>query len=126
MPSHGDSALNPERPTGDATPPAAGSGVEKRRSALAWLLLVIPPLAVGAAVGLGLLIDTLTLGPPGFFFVLILIGPGALALGLACAGPVIAFLSRESLRTKVMLWVGEIAACLFVYVWSFPRTHGWS
>ena len=78
-----------------------------------------------AAIGLGVYVNSLTLGPRGFFFVLILIGPGAWSLALVCAAGVVAFLSQGSLVTKITLWILEIAMCLFVDYLVFPLLGGW-
>src|SRR5262249_30459387 len=77
-----------------------------------------------AAIGLGVYVDSLTLGPRGFFFVLILIGPGAWAIALACAAGVVAFLSQGSIVTKIMLWALEIALCLFTHSLVIPLLGG--
>ena len=99
--------------------------VKKRVAALAWMTIILPPLALLAAIGLGVYIDSLTLGPRGFFFVLILIGPGAWAIGLACAAGVIAFLAKGSLVTRIVLWILEIALCLLTYSLVTPLLGGW-
>jgi hypothetical protein len=94
-------------------------------AALAWTAVVLPPLALLASIGLGVYIDSLTLGPRGFFFVLILIGPGAWAVALVCAAGVVEFLSRGSLVRKILLWSLEIALCLLVYGLVSPLLGGW-
>jgi hypothetical protein len=55
----------------------------------------------------------------------ITVGPGAWAIALACADGVVAFLSQGSIVTKIMLWVLEIALCVFVYTLVFPLLGGW-
>jgi hypothetical protein len=125
MTSHGDRDSNTYQP-GGAAPPSTANCVEKRRAALAWVTLVIPPLAVLAAFGLGLYLNSLTLGPRGFAVVLILVGPGALAIGLACAYPVVEYLARGSLLTKVILWGVESGLCVFAYAQVVPLLGpGW-
>jgi hypothetical protein len=99
---------------------------EKPRAAFAWMTVILPPLALLAAIGLGAFIDSLTLGPHGFFFVLILIGPGAWSIALACACGVVAFLSQGSIVTQIVLWILEVALCLFVYSLVVPLLGGWS
>src|SRR5262249_17870376 len=98
--------------------------VMKRLAAFVWITVILPPLAMLAAISLGVYVNSLTLGPTGFFFVLILIGPGAWAIALACAAGVIAFLSRGSIVTRIMLWVLEIALCLLTYRLVSPLLGG--
>jgi hypothetical protein len=127
MTPHVDSAVNPyQSPIDDVTPRNAPHCVRKRLTALAWSTVILPSLAMLAAIGLGVYIDSLTLGPRGFFFVIILIGPGAWSIALACAAGVVAFLSQGSIVTKIMLWILEIALCVFVYSLVFPLLGGWS
>jgi hypothetical protein len=119
--------MNPyQSPIDEATPWDATYCVKKRLAAVAWIAVILPPLALLAAIGLGAYVDSLTLGPRGFFFVLVLIGPGAWTLALTCAAGVVAFLSQGSLITKVMLWALEIALCLFMYSLVIPLLGpGW-
>lgn len=92
----------------------------------AWIAALLPPLALLAAVGLGLFLDRLALGPRGFFIVLVLIGPGAWALALVCAAGIIEVLSRGSMVTKLLLWGLEIALCLLTYSLVSPLLGpGW-
>jgi hypothetical protein len=125
MTPHGESTRNPYQPPGDeVTPRNATPCVKQRLAALAWMTVILPPLTMLAAIGLGAYVNSLTLGPGGFFIVLILIGPGAWAIALACAAGVVAFLSQGSLVTKIVLWILEIALCLFVYSLASPLLGG--
>src|SRR5262245_54998136 len=99
-------------PIDELTPRSSTYCVKRLLAAFTWITVLLPPLAMLAAIGLGVYIDSLTLGPGGFFFVLVLIGPGSWAIGLSCAAGVIALLSQGSLVTKVLLWPLEIAMCL--------------
>jgi hypothetical protein len=115
-----------QSPVDEVTPRNAAHCVKKRLAAVAWVTVILPPLAMLAAIGLGAYVDSLTLGPRGFFFVLVLIGPGAWAIALACTVGVVAFLSQGSLVTKSMLWALEIALCLFTYSLVIPLLGpGW-
>jgi hypothetical protein len=127
MTPHIEGAVNPyQSPIDEVTPRNAAHCVKNRLAALAWLTVILPPLAMLAAIGLGAYVNSLTLGPRGFFFVIILIGPGAWSIALGCAAGVVAFLSQGSIVTKVMLWILEIALCLLVYSLVFPLLGGWS
>jgi hypothetical protein len=106
-------------------PRNATHSFKKRRAAIGWITVILPPLAMLAAIGLGVYINSLTLGPSGFFFVLILIGPGAWAIALACAAGVVAFLSQGSIAIKIVLWSLEIALCALVHSQVVPLLGGW-
>jgi hypothetical protein len=122
-----ETAVNPYQPPLDEVMPQGPTHCVKRRlAALAWITVILPPLALLASIGLGVYINSLTLGPRGFFFVLILIGPGAWSIALVCAAGVVELLSRGSLVAKIMLWALEIALCLFVYSLVSPLLGpGW-
>jgi hypothetical protein len=125
LPSYDESAVNPyQSPIDEVTLRTATHCVKKRPAGLAWITVILPPLAMLAAIGLGAYVDSLTLGPGGFSFVLILIGPGAWAIASTCAYGVVEFLSHGSLATRVTLWILEIAVCLFTYSLVFPGP-GW-
>jgi hypothetical protein len=124
---HGESASNPyESPISEVTPENALRAVKKKLATAAWILVLLPPLAMLAAIGLGVYIDSLTLGPRGFFFVILLIAPGAWAVALACVAGLVAYLAPTSLVNKIMLWNFESALCVFVYYLVFPLVGGWS
>jgi hypothetical protein len=119
--------MNPyQSPIDQVTPRNATHFVKNRLAAVAWVTVILPPVAMLASIGLGAYVDSLTLGPRGFFFVLILIGPGAWAIALICAAGIVAFLSQASLVTEIMLWALEIALCLFTYSLVIPLLGpGW-
>jgi hypothetical protein len=121
-----DRDLNPYRSPSDGARAAAAECVVKRLSPFAWAAVILPPLAMLAALGLAAYIDSLTLGPRGFFFVILLMGPGAWAIALASAAVVVTFLSRGAILAKALLWIIEIALCIVVYCQVLPLLGGWS
>jgi hypothetical protein len=60
-----------QSPIDEVTPRDATRCVKTRLAAVAWITVLLPPLALLAAIGLGAYVDSLTLGPRGFFFVLV-------------------------------------------------------
>jgi hypothetical protein len=120
--------LNPSEPPhvpSPECPVAPGSPTRPLPLALACALLLVPPLASSLSVGLGLFIDSLHLGPTGFLFVLILIGPGSLAAGVCCAVGIARYLSNGSRLAFVCLVVSELSAVVFSYSLWAPYLRGW-
>jgi hypothetical protein len=77
------------------------------------------------SVGSGLFIDSLQLGPTGFFFVLVLIGPGPFAVGGCCAVGIARYLSHGSTLAFVCLVASELTAIFFSQVLWAPYLKGW-
>ena len=99
---------------------------KQRVPLVAWALVPAPPLATLVAVGIGAFVDSLRLGPAGFLFVIVLVGIGAIAIGVATASVVASYLARGSIAGYLTLLVCEIIAVVFVYGMVRPLLGGWS
>jgi hypothetical protein len=116
----------PPRSPNAKTDLAPGSSGRSQLPAIAWTLLIVPPVTTVLTFGLGLFIDSLQLGPKGFLCVLILIGPGSFAVGGSIAVGIARYLSNGSILLLVCIVAVEVTAIVVVYPQLTPTLGaGW-
>jgi hypothetical protein len=112
---------NPYRAPDQVSRGAVGTrSSEARLSPFRYFTVVVPPLITLTSVGLGLLIDRDHTTPKSSWLVILLVGPGALAIGLACGAVVLRVVSPASTWMRRLLWGVEIGLILFVYSQILP------